>query len=126
MTDAFVPNQEYYLAQIDHELATAREATNTGNEGKARVCARRAAGQAITWFLSRYPREGWGADAMTQLLHLKTDAEFPEEVRNAAERLTTKISERFTYPFTSHPINDATIIIDAIIERMSYDAHRGV
>src|SRR5207253_2040868 len=102
----------------DKELTAAREAEKAGNEGKARVCSRRAAGQAITWFLSRNLREGWGADSMTQLLHLKADLEFSEEARKAAERLTTKISDRFTYPFTTNPIEDATIIIQAITHRM--------
>ncbi len=117
-----MPSKEHYFEQIDKELAVAREAEKAGNEGKSRVCARRAAGQAITWFLSRYPHEGWGADAMNQLLHVKEDPAFPEEARRAAVRLTTKISERFTSPFATNPIEDATIIIEAVVRHMRSNA----
>ena len=117
-----MPTKEYYLEQIEHELSTAREALKIGNEGKARVCARRAAGQAITWFLSKYPRPHWQADAMNQLLNMKSDETFPDNVRNAALRLTTKISERFTYPFSNDPIDDAKTIIDAIVMKMESHA----
>ncbi|HEX7557347.1 MAG TPA: hypothetical protein VF338_12030 [Leptolinea sp.] len=33
---------------VETELKTARQARSTGNEGKARVCARRAAGKAVS------------------------------------------------------------------------------
>ena len=107
-------SREHYLEQIEKELVIAREAMKIGNNGKARVCARRATGQAITWFLSKYPRDGWGSDAMNQLIRLKDDQTFSQAVRDAAIRLTTKISDRFTYPFSTDPIEDAKIIIDHI------------
>jgi hypothetical protein len=114
-----MPAKEYYFEQIEKEFATAREALKAGNDGKARVCTRRAAGQAITWFLASHPRQGWGRDAMNQLLQLKDDASFPLEIRDAAVRLTTKISVRFTYPFTTNPIDDARLIINHIEKVMT-------
>jgi hypothetical protein len=116
-----MPAKEYYLEHIEQEFAVAREALNVGNDGKARVCARRAVGQAITWLLSKHPRDGWSADAMSQLKKLQDDVSFPKEVRDAAVRLTTKISERFTYPFSTDPLADAKIIIDHI-EQIMHDA----
>jgi len=100
-----------YLEQIEIELATAQAALQVGNDGKARVCARRAAGQALTWFLSEFPKGDWGKDAMQQLMHLRDDTSFPVEVREAAVRLTTKISQQFDYPFTNDPLADAQVII---------------
>ncbi|MBI3365403.1 MAG: hypothetical protein HY033_10880, partial [Ignavibacteriae bacterium] len=82
-----MPNKEYYFEQIEKELATAREALKIGNAGKARVCARRAAGQALTWLMTKYPRSDWGKDALGQLSCVKDDAAFPREVRDAAVRL---------------------------------------
>ena len=72
-----MPSKEYYLEQMEKEFATAREADRAGNDGKVRVCARRAAGQAITWYLARFPHPAWGTDALTQLKHLKDDRVFP-------------------------------------------------
>jgi hypothetical protein len=117
-----MPAKEYYFEQIEKEFAIAREAIRTGNAGKARVCARRAAGQAITWFLSKFPRPGWQPDALSQLQRLNSDESFPPTVRDAAQRLTTKISDRFTYPFSTNPIEDARVIIEYITSQMQSDA----
>jgi hypothetical protein len=106
-----MPTREHYLEQIERELSGARDARASGNDGKARVCARRAAGCALTWFLSVSPRDGWGVDAMRQLQAAAAEASFPAAVREAAQRLSTKISERFDYPFTADPIGDAELII---------------
>jgi hypothetical protein len=116
-----MPSKEFYIAQIEKELSTARKALSEGNAGKARVCARRTAGQAIAWFSSGNPRVGWGADAMNQLNGLKSDPFFPGEVREAASRLTVKISDQFAYPFTTDPIRDGTIIINFIKHVMESD-----
>lgn len=115
-----MPSKEFFFEQIEKEFSAAREALKIGNDGKARVCARRAAGQAITWFLSKFPKKGWGTDAMSQLQSLKDDDSFPQEVRHAAERLTTKVSDRFNYQFSTDPIHDAQIIIQHI-ERLMND-----
>lgn len=109
-----MPAKEFYLEQIEKELAGAREAQKSGNDGKARVCARRAAGWAITWFLSRHSKKAWGVQAMTQLTMLKEDRDFPQEVRDAAGRLTTRISGIFKYPFPTDPVEDSKLIVDYI------------
>lgn len=103
--------REIYLDRIEHELGTARAALRSGNDGKARVCARRAVGQALTWFLSHHPLAGWGADAIGQLRHLRDEPTFPQDVRGAAARLTAKVSERGTDQFTKDPIGDGELII---------------
>lgn len=111
-----------YLEQIKKELASAQNALSVGNDGKARVCARRAAGQAITWYLTKFPEKKFGNDAVTQLRFLMNETSFPQEVRDAAVRLTTKISERFTYPFSTDPIEDAHVIIRCIESIMNSNA----
>ncbi len=109
-----MPTKEFYFEKIEIEFATAREALTIGNDGKARVCARRAVGQAITWLLSQYPRDGWGTDAMGQIKKLQVDDSFPLTVQSAAERLSTKITQQFTSPFSTNPLDDAAIIIEHI------------
>ena len=61
------------LERIEQEFATAHHARKTGNNGMVRVCARRAAGTAITNWLEQNQREGWGVDAMNQLKNLQND-----------------------------------------------------
>jgi len=113
-----MPPREYFIEQIEKEFALARAAQANGNEGMARVCARRAAGHALTWLRTKHAREEWGTDAIRQLNGLKEDASFPVEVREAAMRLTTKISDRFVYPFTTQPVGDAQIIVSYVRDRM--------
>ena len=117
-----MPMNEHNAEKIEQEFSAARATLALGNDGKARVCARRAAGLAIARFLTAHPHTSWGSDAMTRLLHLKEDPEFPPDVREAAIRLTTKISERFTYPFSTDPIADARLIVDYFQKRMEADA----
>ncbi|HLX11257.1 MAG TPA: hypothetical protein VKS81_00460 [Bacteroidota bacterium] len=113
-----MPTKDYYFEQIANEFAMGREAERIGNMGMARVCARRAAGQAIGWFLTKHSRPTWGSHFMRGLNGLKDDNAFPQEARDAAVRLTTHITDQFKYPFSSDPLADAQIIIDAIKQLM--------
>ncbi len=88
------------------------------NAGRARVCARRAAGQSLAWYLTRHPHPTWRKGALDQLMHLKDDAAFPQQVRDAAARLTTRITPEFTYPSDTDPLTDAKCIIDYIVSVM--------
>ena len=99
------------LALIRDELATADKARKEGNDGMVRVCARRAAGAAARFWLDQNPRQGWGIDAMSQLRNLAGDYSFPTPVREAAQRLTTRVTAQFTSPFRTDPIDDSQTII---------------
>lgn len=101
---------------IDRELATAAEAWKGGNEGKARVCARRAVALAAdAWLASVAKKPWWRGDAMEHLRQIHRHAAFPLSVRQAAERLTTVVTRRHEAPFTSDPISDAHLIISHLV-----------
>ena len=96
---------------VADELARGRAAQAAGNAGQARVCARRAAGQAIkAWYQARLG-DSWGGDALTQLKRLGAEASVPEPVRGAAARLTTKVDADHALPFKDDPLVDAELII---------------
>jgi hypothetical protein len=117
-----MPTKEYYIEQIKKEFAAARKALQEGNDGKARVCARRAAGKALTWFVSKYPRPGWRTDAMSQLNNMKSDPFFPADVRDAAIRLLTKVTGQSAGPYSTDPIGDGDLIVKYIKQVMESDA----
>jgi len=96
---------------IEQELARARQARVEGNEGRARVCARRAAGLAIRAYDQRREGKQWDGDALTQLKRLQNDRAAPEGVRAAAARLTTKVDFDHRLPFAEDPVEDARGII---------------
>ena len=65
--------------------------------------------------LESHPRSDWGMDAMSQLRNIQLDASMPQPVRDAAQRLTTKITGQFTSPFSTNPIEDSKIIINHLM-----------
>lgn len=97
------------------ELEKARVALAGGNDGKARVCARRAVGTALNHFYAVAGAAMRGTDAMSLLLRASDDGTLPDRARAAAFRLTTKISERNARPFSDDPVGDARIIVDAVL-----------
>ena len=102
------------MAQVDlieQELAAAEAAWKGTNDGKARVCARRAVALAAEAWLARCPVPPWRGDAMAHLRRIQQDASFPLPIRQAAERLSTTVTKRHAAPFTTDPIGDARVII---------------
>ena len=98
-------------AQIERELVAAEVALKESNDGKARVCARRAVALAVEAWLARFPARQWHGDAMEYLRQIQQEVSFPLPIREAAERLSTSVPKRQAAPFTTDPIGDARRII---------------
>jgi hypothetical protein len=96
---------------IEQELEAARVAQQNGNDGKARVCARRAVARAAEAWIARLPSPRWHGDAMAHLRHIQQDSSFPLPIRQAAERLSTSVTRQHATPFTTDPVADARLII---------------
>ena len=96
---------------IEQELAAAHAAQQDGNDGKARVCARRAVALATDLWLAHLPIPLLRGDAMAQLRQIQQNVSFPLPIRQAAERLSTPVTRRHTAPFTADPVADAKLII---------------
>ena len=103
--------REETLQSVEREFATARQAAAVGNDGMARVCARRAAGEAIAFWLQFNERPGWRPDAMSRIRHLEADPSFPPDVRAAAMRLMARVTKEFASPSSTDPIEDSNVII---------------
>jgi hypothetical protein len=111
-------------AQIEQELAAAEAARQNSNDGKARVCARRAVALATERWLARLSLPRWRGDAMKHLRQIQQDASFPLPIRQAAERLSTPVPRQHTAPFTTDPIADAKLIIAHLSSTTSDDIPR--
>jgi len=100
--------------EIAAELEKAERARLAGNEGRARVCARRAAGIIARDFLARHKLRPRNTSAYAAL---QTLAEFPDlapDLREAASRLTTRVNEAFTLPANVDLIADAHKLIGGL------------
>ena len=99
-------------ADVQLELDRAAQARSENNDGKVRVCCRRAVGAAIRrWLAAQSDPPAWGQLAITQLRTLADAASVPAEVRRAAARLSTTVAADHTLPFDESPIDDALVII---------------
>ncbi len=92
------------------ELSAAHAARDQGLEGRARVCARRAAGIAIREYLQRQgqPVEGSAYDL---LLALQARPELPESARHAAQMLTQRVTPDHTLPSKADLLEEAQTLV---------------
>lgn len=102
--------------QIQRELKAAQEARRNGNEGMARVCARRAAGWAIGVRFKDDLSPGATTNAFLLLAWLKEQETIDEPLRAAADRLTTRITEDHELPHPEDPLEDAAYIVEAMLD----------
>ena len=98
--------------QIEQELVKASEGLKNGNDGLARVCVRRAVAIASQHWAEQRNLPAWQGDVMHQLRQIQGETTFPYSVREAAQRLLTKVTEQAQSPMTTDPIADAHIILD--------------
>jgi hypothetical protein len=99
---------------IETELENAERARLAGKEGRARVCARRAAGLAARNYLERHGVQlhDRGAYAALQIL-----AEYPgisADLRLICQHLTTRVTESFTLPLDVDLIIEARTLIGGL------------
>ena len=100
-----------FKARIEAELAYARAARNKGKEGRARVCARRAAGWAVA---AHYPNSRHRG-AYSLLRWLENNSKVSEELRSAAGRLTEQVTEDHELPHSADPLKDAEMIVIGLL-----------
>src|SRR5947209_8077134 len=110
MNSSFGMSSPTLSSRIAAELAQGQAAA-AANPGRARVCARRAAGWAIEARYQQLEGAGWNGDAMKQLNRLRGDPDAPAAARQAAERLSTKVDREHRLPFENDPLEDAGEII---------------
>ena len=104
--------------RIEAELKFARSEQAKGNEGRARVCARRAAG----WAVAAYWKQRLGAGPHPNAYHLlcwfQKLEDIPEDLRLAATRLTTRVTPTHELPHDEDPLEDAQAIVQALMKEV--------
>ena len=84
--------------KIEEELNRGAEARQAGLEGRARVCARRAAGAAIREYLDLRGIPAPGPSAYDLLIYLRDMPDTPGEARRAAPALVERGDQSFALP----------------------------
>lgn len=102
--------QEY----IQKEFARAEQARARGNEGQARVCARRAAGIAAREYFVSQGRNIRTPSAYDLLNLLTREEGISSEMRQAAEYLTLRVNEEFKLPVDVDLIAEARKLCEGL------------
>ncbi|MCZ6702324.1 MAG: hypothetical protein O6940_04705 [Ignavibacteria bacterium] len=109
-------DKEIALMNVNVELTRAKKALEEGNIGMARVCARRACRISISFWLQHNLHSGYGESAMNQLKSIQNDESVPAEIKDAARRLSTHVSDQTTLPISDNPVGDAELITKHFLE----------
>jgi HEPN domain-containing protein len=100
--------------KIELEMRTAREARLAGNEGRARVCARRAAGHAVRAFRDALGSDGQSHSAYVLLRWLAGSPDIEQSARECAERLAARVTPEHDLPYPQDPVEDAARLVQAL------------
>ena len=103
--------------QIQIEFERASQARAKGNEGQARVCARRAAGIAIREYLTRQGTHIPSTSAYDLLNQLKEDPLLPPNLKLVADHLTMRVTEEFKLPVEADLVAEARILCDWLLNK---------
>ncbi|MBC8331865.1 MAG: hypothetical protein H8E28_07780 [Anaerolineae bacterium] len=101
---------------IEKELQTANESRQAGNEGRARVCARRAAGIAAGEYFRLHALPDPGPSAYDRLHILASASEIDPRFREIAQHLILRVNEEFRLPTQIDLIAEARQLVAYLLE----------
>ena len=104
------------LIKLEMEFKRAKQARANGNEGQARVCARRAAGIAAREYFIRKGDNPGNTSAYDLLSRLKDDPLLPYNLKLIAEHLTLRVTEEFKLPVNADLVADARKLCDELLK----------
>jgi hypothetical protein len=103
--------------QIQAEFERAEQARARGNEGQARVCARRAAGIAARAYLIQRGKSIRTPNAYDALNLLAGDSSLSAELRQIAGHLTLRVDEEFKLPPNMDLILEARKLCEELLKQ---------
>ncbi len=106
--------REAAKTKIAAELVSGAAARQAGLDGRARVCARRAAGAAIREYLDLHGIEPPGPSAYDLLVYLQNSSRVPADARQAAGRLLERVDEDFSLPAGEDLLTEAGRLAEAL------------
>ena len=105
-----------WQAQIEAEFEKAEQARARGNEGQARVCARRAAGIAIREYLTRQGIRPPSLSAVDLLNYIKEEPTLPSDLKLIADHLTLRVTEEFKLPVNADLVAESQTLCERLLQ----------
>jgi hypothetical protein len=104
-----------WQSEIQTEFDRAAQARQRGNEGQARVCARRAAGIAVREHLSRQGMRPPSTSAYDLLNLVKEDPGLAPDLKQIADHLTVRVTEEFKLPIDVDLVAEARVFCERLL-----------
>lgn len=101
------------IQKISRELASARQAQASGNQGRARVCARRAAGWAIEAYLRAQDQAPPTPNALKNIQYFATLPGHTDKIKSVLHHLTVKLEKDSEDTDAYFPVEDVDLIDEA-------------
>lgn len=105
-----------WQTKLQAEFDRAAAARAKGNEGQARVCARRAAGIAIREYLARQGIPAPGSSAVDLLNLIKQDPLLSPDLKRLMDHLTLRVTEEFKLPVDVDLVAEARQLCDELLK----------
>ena len=105
-----------WKVEMQIEFDRAVQARSRGNEGQARVCARRAAGIAIREYLTRQGIRLPSSSAYDLLNLIKDDPHLSPDLKQIAEHLTLRVTEEFKLPVDADLVAEARTFCEQLLK----------
>ena len=97
------------------EIQSALNARKSGNEGKARVCARRAAGIVVGEYLSRSDKNFVDQGAYDNLKYLLARPDIAPQLKETISFFIVKVNENHELPIDVDLIEEACFIKENLV-----------
>ena len=110
-----------WKSRFSNEIDQARAARRSGNEGKARVCARRAAGIVVQEALRRYGTSLTDPSAYVQLKYFHDLPRISPDIQGVISHFLMRITEEGNLPIEADLIQDALWLATELLPNSSID-----
>jgi hypothetical protein len=104
-----------WLVEYQNELEHANSARAEGNEGMARVCARRAAGIIIGEYLQRHGHTIFTHSAYDRILQFTNLPDVSQYYKDIANHSLLKVDKNHHFPAEVDLIADARLLYDCLL-----------
>lgn len=105
--------------QVQIEFELAKNARSQGNEGRARVCARRAAGIAIREYYARRGVQVRTPSVLDLLKRLANESQLSQELLQSIDYLTLRVDKEFKLPGEVDLLEEARKLIGGLLNEKS-------
>ncbi len=104
-----------WKAEFEHELEQARSAREGGNEGMARVCARRAAGIVIGEYLARQGYKEPSPSAYERLKLFNSLLGIDEQLKTITSHFLLKVKDDRSLPEHIDLVREAVLLMRCLL-----------